>query len=299
MEDTRDIDIEPERKESITVHTESDIVRILRDAGIRPSKRQGQNFLIDHNVLEVIAKTCELKNRDTVLEVGTGTGLLTEHLARRAGRVVTVEIDKRLCALAREYLTRYPNITIIEGNILRKGQINPEVLEALKGESERKIRVCGNLPYSIATPFLSSLLGQVGFSLSVFVVQDEVAQRITANPGSREYGAISVIMREYLAVSLARKIHPNCFYPVPRVYSRMIIASPRDSVTDVARFSQFVHTLFLQKRKNISNFLRRLFPEESLAQRTQLFASLGITPTSRAEELSHQQILSLYRALCK
>jgi 16S rRNA (adenine1518-N6/adenine1519-N6)-dimethyltransferase len=285
--------------EKISVHTESDIVRILRDAGIRPSKRRGQNFLIDHNVLEVITQTCELQSGDTILEVGTGTGLLTEHLARKAGRVVTVEIDKRLCALAREYLSGYSNVIVIEGDILRKGKMNPEVLSALKEEGERKIKVCGNLPYSIATPFLLSLLGQISFSLGVFVVQDEVARRITAKPKSREYGAMSVIMGEYFSVSLARKIHPNCFYPVPRVYSRMMVVRPGTSAADTERFSQFVHTLFSQKRKNLSNFLRRLFPEESSEQRTQRLISLGIMPTSRAEELSHQQILSLYRALSK
>jgi 16S rRNA (adenine1518-N6/adenine1519-N6)-dimethyltransferase len=283
--------------EKIPVHTESDIVRILREAGVRPSKRRGQNFLIDHNLLEVITDTCEIEKNDTILEVGTGTGLLTEHLARRAGRVITVEIDSRLCALAREYLARYPNVTIIEGDILRKGKINPEVLGALKEDGVGAIKVCGNLPYNVATHFLTSLLGQVGFSLCVFVVQDEVARRITAEPNSREYGAISVIMREYLTVALARKIHPKCFYPVPRVYSRMIVARPRGSATDIDRFSQFVHTLFSQRRKNLSNFLRRLSPGEDSEERTQLLASLGIIPTARAEQLSQWQILSLYRAL--
>ena len=291
--------VEPERNSSIPVHTESDIVRMLREAGIRPSKRRGQNFLIDHNLLEVITDTCEIEKSDTILEVGTGTGLLTEHLARKAGRVVTVEIDSRLCALAREYLSGYSNVTVIKGDILGKRQINPEVLGALKEEGERKIKVCGNLPYSVATPFLLSLLGQVSFSLGVFVVQDEVARRITAKPGSREYGAMSVIMGEYFSVSLGRKIHPNCFYPVPQVYSRMIVVRPGTSATDTTRFSQFVHTLFSQKRKNLSNFLRRLFPEERLEQRTQRLISLGIMPTARAEELSQQQILSLYGALSK
>lgn len=285
--------------EKIPVHIESDIVRILRDAGVRPAKRYGQNFLIDHNVLEVIAKTIEVESSDTILEVGTGTGLLTEHLARRAGRVITVEIDKRLCALAIDYLSRYPNVTVIEGDILRKGKINLEVLDAVKEEGERAIKVCGNLPYSIATRFLVSLLSQTRLSMGVFLVQDEVARRITAKPGGREYGTMSVIMREFFTVSLGRKIHPNCFYPVPRVYSRIIMLRPTNSATEIERFSQFIHILFSQKRKNLSNFLRRFLPEESAGVRTQLLDSLGIMLTSRAEQLSHQQILSLYRALCE
>lgn len=286
-------------EKQIPVQTRSDLVRILREAGIRPSRRYGQNFLIDHNLLEIIADTCELEAGDTILEVGTGTGLLTEHLARKAGRVVTVEIDKRLCALAREYLSRYSNIYIIEGDIMRRGGINPEVLGALEGEGARKIKVCGNLPYSVATHFLTSLLAQTKLSLGVFVIQDEVAQRITAAPSSREYGAISVIMREYFSVSVGRKIHPNCFYPVPEVYSRVVIVRPTGSATGIEPFSGFVHTLFSQKRKNLLNFLRRLPKRPDRGLETQLLDSLGITPTARAQELTHEQILSLYNALWK
>ncbi len=278
--------------------------RRFAEAGIQLVTRHGQNFLIDLNLQRLIVDRAQLEPRDVVLEVGTGTGALTALMAPLAAAVVTVEIDKRLYQLASEELFGLDNVVMLLGDALRnKSHFSAMVIEALQqqlaADPERRLKLVANLPYSVATPVIANLLlcPVLPHSMTV-TIQKEVADRITAQPGSKDYGALSVWMQSQCRVELTRILPPTVFWPRPKVHSAVIHvevdASLRARISDLPFFHDFVRSLFFHRRK----FLRGVLHSAYKAQFDKLtvdeiLGQAGLEGELRAEQLDVATLVAL------
>jgi 16S rRNA (adenine1518-N6/adenine1519-N6)-dimethyltransferase len=265
--------------------------------GIHPKNKLGQNFLIDLNLVDVILGAAELTRDDLVLEVGSGTGSLTARLAEQAGRVLTVEIDHDFVKLTERAVAGRRNVTVLNADILKKkNQLNSGVLEKLRELATvsacSNLKLIANLPYAVATPVISNiLLSDFRFERMLVMVQLEIAERLMAQPGCKEYGALAVLVQSIADVEVVRpKIPPAVFWPRPKVSSSMIMVRPnvakRAHVGDVTRFRHFLRDLYTQRRKNIRGALSGL-PSGRIekAEVDRKLAELGVPGTVRAEEL--------------
>lgn len=267
------------------MQTLSDIKLLLESRGLSPRHAFGQNFLIDHNLIRKLVDESGVGVGDVVLEVGPGTGVLTEELLGRGCRVVAAEIDRGLCKLLRERLGENPNFTLVEGDCLAsKHELAPAVLRAL---GPGPFRLVANLPYGAATPVMTILLADVPRCGGLFVtIQLEVAQRLMAGPGSKDFGPIAVLAQAVGEVRLVAKLPAECFWPRPEVTSAMVAvtrrASPRTG--DARGLVDFAQGLFEKRRKQLGAVLgrKRAFPE-------------GIEPSARAESLDVDQFVALQR----
>ena len=208
--------------------TISYLTKRFAEVGLNPNKRHGQNFLIDLNLIKLLARSAELTGNDVVLEVGTGMGSLTGLLAKKAASVITVEIDEHLFQLASEELESFNNITMLHQDVLKnKNTFAPEVLATIQHEMEpdtdRVFKLCANLPYNVATPILTNLLRcpLIPHSMTV-TIQKELADRIIASPGSKDYGALSIWMQSLCDCEIVRVMSPKVFWPRPKVDSAII-----------------------------------------------------------------------------
>jgi 16S rRNA (adenine1518-N6/adenine1519-N6)-dimethyltransferase len=284
--------------------TISYLTRRFAEAGIRPGARHGQNFLIDLNLQRLIVDRAGLERRDVVLEVGTGTGALTALLAPRAAAVVTVEIDSRLFQLASEELHDVPNVVMLNLDALRnKSHFDERVIRAVEEQlaagHDRRLKLVANLPYNVATPVIANLLAApvVPHSMTV-TVQKEVADRITAQAGTKDYGALSVWIGSQCRVELVRTLPPTVFWPKPQVTSAIVHIEVdwqrRRAIGDVVYFHDFVRRLFWHRRKFLRSVLASAL-KGSLDKGTldAVLAESGLDPECRAEQLDLPQILSL------
>jgi 16S rRNA (adenine1518-N6/adenine1519-N6)-dimethyltransferase len=238
-------------------------IRGLLDSNqLDPKNKLGQNFLIDLNMLDLVVRSAELTADDSVLEVGTGTGTLTHHLADRAGAVCTVEIDNRFYELVQPTLGRRPNVVSYHGDILAgKNELNPTVLSkwadltTRMGCSRRKL--VANLPYAVATPVISNLLllPDLPIARMVVMVQWEIGERLRATVGTKDYNALSVLVQSVADVETVRKVGPANFHPRPQVDSAIVRIDPnpakRARVGDVQKFRDFLRDLYTLRRKNL------------------------------------------------
>ena len=264
----------------------NDIRALLGRHGFHFSKAMGQNFLIDAAVPQAIAEGSGADESCGVLEIGPGIGCLTEQLARRAGKVVSVELDKRLLPVLAETMAPYENVSIISGDIL-KLDIAALVEQEFSG---RKPIVCANLPYNITTPVLSALINSGRFNSLTVMIQKEVAQRICAAPGTADYGAFSVYMQFYTEPRILFDVPPHCFTPQPKVTSAVlhcpVRSQPPVPVQDTAFFFRVVRAAFAMRRKTLLNGLASAFG--SRLNKSQLSAALeacGLSPSVRGETL--------------
>ena len=208
--------------------TLSFLLKRFEETGIRPHNKFGQNFLIDLNLVRVLLDAAAITRDDVVLEVGTGTGSLTALLAQQAAAVVTVEIDPLLFQLASEELHRFDNVVMLHLDALKnKNRLNPLVLEAVAAQLAatpgRRLKMVANLPYNIATPILGNLLGQETPPQTMTVtIQMELAERIAARPGSKDYGALSIWIQAQCRVEILRILPPDVFWPRPKVSSAFL-----------------------------------------------------------------------------
>jgi 16S rRNA (adenine1518-N6/adenine1519-N6)-dimethyltransferase len=227
--------------------------RLIEAYGFRLKKSLGQNFLVDRNILDKIIRVAELQPSDIVLEIGPGVGGLTQALAEAGAFVVAVEIDRNLVAILGEVLADYPQIRVVHGDALQLPLA--ELLPA-----GRACRVVANLPYYITSPLLLKLFEeQLPLSMAVVMVQREVAQRIVAKPGSKEYGALSVAIAYHAEAEIVASVSRSVFFPPPNVDSSVLRLLPRPfpyPAADAATFSTVVRAAFGQRRKTLRNALR-------------------------------------------
>jgi len=254
-------------------------------------KSLGQHFLTDPRILDRIADAVALAPDETVVEIGPGRGSLTDALLKRAGRVVAIEIDRKLVELLRERYANESRLTIIEGDVL---EVN---LGELAGGA---YALAGNVPYYITTPILFQALRQPRALRSVLLVQREVAARMAAPPGADDYGALSVNVQAVANVEMLFRIPAGAFNPPPRVDSAVVRVTPRaDPVVPAGmedRFRTFVQAAFALRRKQMRRVVRTI-ADRSAADAEAALAACGIDPDARPETLSAEQFHALGRAL--
>ena len=283
----------------------------IKKYDFRFRKKFGQNFLIDTHVLDKIARSAEIGPEDCVLEIGPGIRTLTQVLAEHAGQVVAVEIDPELIPILKETLADYPNATVIHNDIL-KTDIR-ELAERYNGG--RPLSVVANLPYYITTPIIMALLEKDAPVKSITVmVQKEVAERMQAQPGGKEYGALSLAVQYYAEPYIAAHVPPNCFMPRPGVGSAVIRLTRRPeppvAVKDEKLMFKIIRAAFGQRRKTLVNALSgspelggnvRLADGGSLTLSkeliTEALTKTGLQPQIRGEALSLQQFADFTNAL--
>ena len=261
---------------------------ILNRFKLRADKKLGQNFLIDENVVYQIVAAAELSEADTVLEVGPGIGTLTQGLAESKARVVGVELDTRLLPVLATTLNGYDNVRVVHGDILK---VN--IMEEVGAPS---FKVCANLPYYITTPIIFALLEKrLPMERLVAMVQKEVAERMAAQPGGKEYGALSVAIQYYTEPKIAFIVPPTSFIPAPAVDSAVIVCKRREKppveVCDEGLFFRVVKAAFSLRRKMLSNSLKNMgIKSEQVAKWLEL---AGVDGKRRAETLSLEDFAKL------
>jgi len=284
--------------------TVSFLRRRLNEVGLQPDKRHGQNFLIDLNLIELIARSAELCERDVVLEVGTGMGSLTGLMAPHAGQIVTVEIDAGLSQIATEELELFSNVTLLQQDALRnKNNIHDTVIEnvnqALDGIENSELKLVANLPYNIATPLISNLLHwERTPSLMSVTIQKELADRIMAVPSTKDYSALSIWVQSVADVELIRDMPPGVFWPAPKVNSAIIRirpqASKRELIPDLSFYHTFVRSLFFHRRKYLRSVLCSAFKQElEKAEVDEVLDKSPFNAQMRAEQLAVEEIREL------
>ncbi|OPY18221.1 MAG: Ribosomal RNA small subunit methyltransferase A [Syntrophus sp. PtaB.Bin075] len=272
--------------------------QILRNHDIKPVKRLGQCFLADFSVMKKIVELAEIKEDETIVEIGSGLGLMTSLMAERAAWVHAVEIDGKLVSVLKERLKEYHNVTVIHGDILKY-----DFLTALGENSVKKIKIIGNIPYSISSPILFHILDhRKKISTAVLMMQKEVADRLCAVPGTKAYGIPTVLFGLYARISRELTVAPGCFYPKPEVTStvvKMLIPEePLYWVENDALFFRLVKAAFAQRRKTLLNNMKNAHWKDCDAGRIEnLLRDMGAGEKIRAEELSIQQFAALCNSL--
>ncbi|MEA5002618.1 MAG: 16S rRNA (adenine(1518)-N(6)/adenine(1519)-N(6))-dimethyltransferase RsmA [Christensenella sp.] len=276
----------------INVTSPRDITLLLKENGLSPLKKFGQNFLCDENIVNKIADSVELTENDYVLEIGTGLGALTRALARRAKKVVSVEIDTGLIALHAATLGDLENVTVIEGDVL-KCDLGEICRTHFHGSS---FHVCGNLPYYITSKILMTLLEDSAPILSITaMVQKEVAQRLSAQPGDTDYSALTASCLYYGKPETLFEVSRNCFYPAPDVDSAIIRFALGEPACDAARrdYVRVVRAAFSMRRKTLFNNLKALGDADTVIT---ILKNCNIDPKTRAQCLSPAEFCSLAKA---
>lgn len=269
------------------------IKELLERHNFHFSKTFGQNFLITARIPEKIAESAQIDETTTVLEIGPGIGCLTQCLAKRAKKVVTVEIDDRLIPILRETLREFDNVQVVHNDILKTD------LKTLF-EGEEKLAVCANLPYNITTPILVYLLESgLKFESITVMVQKEVAQRFCAEKGSKDYGAITLFLNYYTKPKLLFPVTAGNFLPKPRVDSAVLrlqsIEPPVD--TDPKELFKIIRGAFSMRRKTLQNTLASIgIPKDKTAKALE---TLSLSPSARGEELGLKEYAALAEELKK
>ena len=260
---------------------------------IKPKKRMGQNFLIDNNIIEKIIREADVAGQN-VFEIGPGMGSLTLGLAQVAKKVIAIELDKKLIPVLEDSVGRYPNVEIINEDAL---SVNFDALMRERG-IEEGYSIVANLPYYITTPIIMHLL-EGGFNVDklVFMIQKEVAARMVAKPGTKDYGALTLGVQYYTEVIQVAKIPPTVFIPKPKVDSAVIklIRRPKPlvDVEDEQFLFQVIKAGFGKRRKTLLNSLSNSTLGLSKEGITKACLSSGLSPQKRIEQLSLQEIAKL------
>ncbi|WP_238357850.1 16S rRNA (adenine(1518)-N(6)/adenine(1519)-N(6))-dimethyltransferase RsmA [Cohnella zeiphila] len=289
----------PQARAGTDIATPGRTKDIIRKHGFTFKKSLGQNFLVDQNILDKIVEAADLGPSRGALEIGPGIGALTERLAREAGRVAALEIDPRLLPILRDVLADYNNVNIVHADVL-KTDLHRLWQEQFSG-CER-VSVVANLPYYVTTPIIMKLLEErLPLDAIVVMVQKEVAERMAASPGGKEYGTLSIAVQYYCEPELVCSVPSGAFIPAPNVDSAVIRLKRRPEpavrVSDEASFFRVVHASFAQRRKTLSNNLAALAGKDRKAELAGLLESCGIKPERRGETLSLEEYARLTEAL--
>ena len=285
--------------------TKREIVRLLRTVGFRPNRGRGQNFLIDGNLMRLVVEAGEVGPDDLVFEVGTGTGSLSRMLADAAGEVLTVEVDSVLAGIAADVLHGIAKVTLIHADVLAgKHHVNPEVLGQLQRRATAwaRTKLVANLPYAVAAPLLINLMfGEIAFERMVFTVQREFAERLTAEPGTREYGWVSVIAAAAGRTEVLRQLPRSAFWPEPEVDSSLVDFRPRDdwkNDLDAGHLRAFGTFVFQQRRKTVLRIVREYAKRVGLSLSPQgTLEASGINVKTRGDQLTPQEVLHLSQTI--
>ncbi|MFC0559575.1 16S rRNA (adenine(1518)-N(6)/adenine(1519)-N(6))-dimethyltransferase RsmA [Halalkalibacter alkalisediminis] len=275
---------------------------ILNKYGFNFKKSLGQNFLIDTNVLRNIVAAADITDETGVIEVGPGIGALTEQLAKRAKKVVSFEIDQRLLPVLDDTLQPYENVEIIHSDVL-KADIQGTIDQQFEGVED--LMVVANLPYYVTTPILMKLLEEhLPVRGIVVMIQAEVADRIAAKPGTKEYGALSIAAQYYATAEKVMTVPGTVFMPQPRVDSAVLRLTIREepavAVQDEAYFFKVFHACFANRRKTIlNNLVHNLGPKEKKVEIEAALQEANIDPKRRGETLSLDEFGKLSDALLK
>lgn len=268
------------------MQTLADIRALLEARGLAPRKALGQNFLIDKNLIAKLIDAAELSPGGLVLEVGPGTGTLSTALLARGCELIACELDRGLAQLLREHVPTLGlpgRFTLIEGDALEDARtLNPAITSALGG---RPFRLVANLPYGAATPLLITLLAEhPACDRAAVTIQKEVADRLAARPGSKDYGTLGIVAQAVAEVTPIAKLPPECFWPRPEVTSAMVLLRRRERplTTRPLALARFCQRLFSARRKQLGSTLGREHPWPE-----------GVRPEQRPEELTPAQFIAL------
>lgn len=276
---------------------------IMEKYGIRTKKSFGQNFLTDLNVLNNIVAAADISKDDNVIEIGPGIGALTEQLAQAAGEVLALEIDADLIPVLGEVLAPYDNVTVLNQDVLDANL--PELIQQRFSDPTRPVKVVANLPYYITSPILMNLLASpVDWAAICVMMQKEVAQRLTAKPGTKQYGALTLAIEYQMDAKIAFDVSRRVFVPSPNVDSAIVVLTPRHQPLAVQPFDKqklfgFIRGCFAHRRKSLWNNLQGVIGKDK-ATKDQLAAildDLQISPQIRPERLSLVQFIDLANAL--
>ncbi len=278
----------------MTLTSPSYVRDLLARHKIRLKKSLGQHFLVDENILKKIATAAQLTKEDTVVEIGAGIGTLTQELAQRAGRVIAVEIDSRLIPLLHEHLRAHANVVVVHQDFLQ--------FDLLAIASEQKLSIVGNLPYNVTAPILEKLIeSRAGLKSATLLVQQEVAEKLCAVPGTRDATALTVFVQSFAAVQRLFSVSRHVFFPIPDVDSALVRLEFREHRKFRAPedlFLKIVRAAFNLRRKTLKQSLTRS-PLLALSQEIALAAleRAQIDPQRRGETLSLEEFDRLTQAL--
>ena len=284
-----------------TLGNPQNTIAVLQKHQFTFQKKFGQNFLIDTHVLDKIIRSAEISRDDMVLEIGPGIGTMTQYLACAAGKVIAVEIDRALIPILEDTLEGYDNVRVINGDILKIDL--PKLVEEENGG--RPIKVVANLPYYITTPIIMGLFeGDVPLKSITVMVQKEVADRMQAAPGSKDYGALSLAVQYYAKPYIAANVPQNCFMPRPRIGSAVIrlerYETPPVEVKNEKLLFSIIRASFNQRRKTLANGLKNSaeldFAKEEIEAAIE---KLGKGASVRGEALTLEEFAELSNWLCR
>ena len=267
----------------------------LKAYGLFPKKRLGQHFLIDRNILNKVIRTAQVGKEDVVLEIGPGLGEMTLALAHRVKKVIAIEIDPKLVAILNQKTKDYPNVEVMRSDIL-KVDFKP-ILE----KEGYPIKVVANLPYQISTPLIFRFIAlKEAFSTFTLMLQKEVAERMVAPPGRKEYGPLSIFIQSFLNPSILFFIKPSSFFPPPKVESAVVHMvwkeKPMIEKNDEEWFKRIVKACFGYRRKTLLNALKHSGLSLPVSPESRM-EKVGIDPRRRPETLTIQEFASLSDAL--
>ncbi|MEE6682463.1 16S rRNA (adenine(1518)-N(6)/adenine(1519)-N(6))-dimethyltransferase RsmA [Limosilactobacillus reuteri] len=276
---------------------------IMEKYGIRTKKSFGQNFLTDLNVLKNIVEAADITANDNVIEIGPGIGALTEQLAQAAGEVLALEIDQDLIPVLKEVLSPYDNVKVINQDVLQANL--PELIKKEFKDPSRPIKVVANLPYYITSPILMNLLASpVEWATICVMMQKEVAQRLTAKPGTKQYGALTLAIEYQMQAKIAFDVSRKVFVPSPNVDSAIVVLTPRTNPLPVQPFDKqklfgFIRGCFAHRRKSLWNNLQSVIGKDPAVKEkmTAVLAQLDISSQIRPEKLTLEQFIELANAL--
>lgn len=284
------------------MQTKHQIQQLLASTGLSPNKRLGQNFLIDLNLMRLLLDTAKPTDSDIVLEIGCGTGSLTQGLSELAGCVIAVEFDKNLADIARQQTCEKENVEIINADILeKKSSVNPIVLEKISSAQKQlqgRLLLIANLPYSVACPAIINLItGPLTVKAMFVTVQKEVADRMTASPGDGHYGIMSILMQIAGSVKLLKILSPSVFWPQPVVDSAMVsfirCEQKAKRIKNMQLFRDCLGLFMQHRRKQLKGCTKFATGRLAKLDWDHIFAQTGINPCNRPEQLSPEDYLSI------
>jgi 16S rRNA (adenine1518-N6/adenine1519-N6)-dimethyltransferase len=290
------------------MQTKQQIQQLLASAGLSVNRRLGQHFLIDLNLMRLLVARAGIRDNDIVLEIGCGTGSMTETLAQNAGKVMAVELDRGLAEIAKRRLTDRQNVEIIHADILNgKNAISHTVIDALelaRKEHTGRILLVANLPYNVASPVILNLLkGPMVADAMYVTVQKEVADRMTARSGGGDYGTLSVFMDATGQAKIIRTLRPTVFWPQPEVDSAMVgfvrLKEKAGRIRNMKLFSETVGLFMGHRRKMVKSCTK--FTQGRLAEITdwpQILEQCSIDPTQRPQQLSPEDYIAMANLCC-